>query len=69
MRFFVLTLIALAIFAVISGVARKSGKLNEAASNAVSGMATCVRYFIHGVLAFCGFAFALFIAQILFGWK
>jgi hypothetical protein len=67
MKFIILIVVIGVIFTVINVAARKSGKLNETANKAVSSLANYARYFIHGVLAFLGFAFALFIARFFFG--
>ncbi|WP_395402134.1 hypothetical protein ACHMW6_28880 [Pseudoduganella sp. UC29_106] len=68
MKIVILVVIILGLFTVVSMATRKSGKLNEKTNSAIAATATCVRYFIHGVLAFLGFSFAMFIAHNFFNW-
>lgn len=68
MKLIAMLLVFLAVAFIVSAAAQKSGKLNESANKAVSGMAACARYFIHGALAFLGFAFAMYVAHAFFAW-
>lgn len=56
----------LALFTVVNVMARKQGKLNGTASKAIDAFAACARFFVCGVMAFLGFAFAMYVAKSFF---